>query len=76
MDSLGPANIKNDPTGDPLLAVVAGILAYEIAAERVDAKGPGSFLAGFLDAIYQLREEVQKDRFSFPHWARVVAADV
>lgn len=42
-----------------LAAVCAGILLFEIAAERAAAKegvdGPGSFVPAFLDALWQLR---------------------
>lgn len=43
---------------DKLLAALAGILHYEIAAERAaersDVKGPGSFIPAFLDELYIL----------------------
>ncbi|PSR93956.1 Hydroxyethylthiazole kinase family-domain-containing protein [Coniella lustricola] len=42
-----------------LVAVVAGILLFEIAAETAARKstveGPGSFVPAFLDSLYQLR---------------------
>jgi thiamine-phosphate diphosphorylase/hydroxyethylthiazole kinase len=42
-----------------LAAVCAGILLFDIAAERAAQKetvqGPGSFVPAFLDALYQLR---------------------
>lgn len=45
--------------GDRLEAVVAGILMYEIAAERAaereDVRGPGTFIPAFLDELYTLR---------------------
>ncbi|USP77463.1 uncharacterized protein yc1106_04737 [Curvularia clavata] len=47
---------------DKLLAAVAGILHYEIAAEiaarREDVKGPGTFVPAFLDALWQVSEDV------------------
>ncbi|KAF1987956.1 hydroxyethylthiazole kinase [Aulographum hederae CBS 113979] len=45
---------------DPLMAVLAGLLMYEIAAERAggrdDVKGAGTFQAAFLDELGNLRE--------------------
>lgn len=45
--------------GDRLAAVVAGILMFEIAAERATEKdnvqGPGTFVAAFLDSLYRVR---------------------
>ncbi|KAF2819343.1 TMP-TENI-domain-containing protein [Ophiobolus disseminans] len=42
--------------GDKLLAAVAGLLHYEIAAEyaahREDVKGPGTFVPAFIDELY------------------------
>ena len=47
---------------DKLLAALAGILHYEIAAERAadrdDVKGPGSFIPAFLDELYNVRKIV------------------
>jgi thiamine-phosphate diphosphorylase/hydroxyethylthiazole kinase len=46
---------------DKLLAATAGILLYEIAAERaaarVDVKGPGTFMPAFIDEMYRIRQE-------------------
>ncbi|TKA74907.1 hypothetical protein B0A55_03759 [Friedmanniomyces simplex] len=46
---------------DKLLAAVAGILMYEIAAERAgvreDVRGPGTFVPAFIDELYQIRQE-------------------
>lgn len=51
---------------DKFLGALAGILHYEIAAERADArqecKGPGSFIPTFLDELYLLGEEVKEGR--------------
>lgn len=45
--------------GDRLVAVIAGILLFEIAAEvaakKTSVEGPGSFVPAFLDSLYQLR---------------------
>ncbi|KAJ5151208.1 uncharacterized protein N7482_010460 [Penicillium canariense] len=44
---------------DKLLAVLSGLLMYEIAAENAAAKeyvrGPGSFVPAFLDELYAIR---------------------
>ncbi|KAH7065830.1 Hydroxyethylthiazole kinase family-domain-containing protein [Paraphoma chrysanthemicola] len=48
--------------GDKLLAAIAGVLHYEIAAEeaskREDVKGPGTFVPAFLDELYRLGVKV------------------
>lgn len=47
---------------DRLLAVLSGILMYEIAAENAAAsehvRGPGSFVPAFLDELYAIRTAV------------------
>lgn len=47
------------PGGDRLVAVVAGILLFEIAAEIAAAEesvcGPGTFVPAFLDSLYRVR---------------------
>ncbi|CAO2651650.1 Nn.00g042200.m01.CDS01 [Neocucurbitaria sp. VM-36] len=47
--------------GDKLRAAVAGILHFEIAAERAaerpDVKGPGTFVPAFLDELYGVSVE-------------------
>lgn len=46
---------------DKLLAATAGILLYEVAAERAgarsDVKGPGTFVPAFIDELYLIRQE-------------------
>ncbi|KAL1305828.1 hypothetical protein AAFC00_003989 [Neodothiora populina] len=47
---------------DKLLAVLAGVLHYEIAGERAAARketvrGPGSFIPAFIDELYLIRQE-------------------
>ena len=60
---------------DKLLAALAGILLFEIAAERaavrLDVKGPGTFVPAWLDELYLSRMEVLNDD---PIW--LAAADV
>ncbi|KAI0476898.1 Hydroxyethylthiazole kinase family-domain-containing protein [Xylaria cf. heliscus] len=44
---------------DTLAATIAGLVHYniaaELAAERPDVKGPGTFVPAFLDELYQIR---------------------
>jgi len=46
--------------GDKLLAALAGLLHYEIAAEiaavREDVKGPGTFVPALIDELYNLQK--------------------
>lgn len=47
---------------DKLLAVLAGLLHYEIAGERAAARkesvrGPGSFIPAFIDELYLIKQE-------------------
>ncbi|WRT70239.1 hydroxyethylthiazole kinase [Kwoniella shivajii] len=52
--------------GDMLLASLAGILIYtvasEVAAERQDVKGPGTFRSALIDELYNLTPEVVRKR--------------
>ncbi|KAA8650433.1 hypothetical protein EYZ11_011374 [Aspergillus tanneri] len=54
---------------DKLLAVLAGILMYEIAAENAGSKdyvrGPGSFVPAFLDELYAIRQAAMKGDHSW-----------
>jgi thiamine-phosphate diphosphorylase/hydroxyethylthiazole kinase len=49
---------------DKLLAVLAALLMFEIAAENAAAQdavvGPGSFVPAFLDELYAIRERALK----------------
>ena len=49
---------------DKFLAALAGILHYEIAAERaeVNCKGPGTFIPVFLDELCLLGQEVKQGK--------------
>ncbi|CAD6565777.1 MAG: hypothetical protein ASARMPRED_007982 [Alectoria sarmentosa] len=61
--------------GDKLLAALAGILMYEIAAEqagkREDVKGPGTFVPAFLDQLYQIAQSASKDNFEWLQAAKI-----
>ncbi|EEP75916.1 conserved hypothetical protein [Uncinocarpus reesii 1704] len=50
---------------DKLLAVLAGVLMFEIAAENAASKehvhGPGTFVPALLDELYALREATKAD---------------
>ncbi|OTA89632.1 hypothetical protein M434DRAFT_398448 [Hypoxylon sp. CO27-5] len=49
---------------DKLAAVICGILQYsiaaELAAERDDVKGPGTFVPAFIDELYNVRKATVK----------------
>ncbi|KAI1393571.1 TMP-TENI-domain-containing protein [Hypoxylon trugodes] len=49
---------------DKLAAVITGLLQYsiaaEIAAERDDVKGPGTFVPAFIDELYNVRKATVK----------------
>ena len=49
---------------DKFTAALAGILHYEIAAERAESRcrGPGSFIPTFLDELYQLGQQVKQGK--------------
>ncbi|KAL9050166.1 MAG: hypothetical protein Q9162_006800 [Coniocarpon cinnabarinum] len=65
IDGIESQGIRNEPTGDRLLAVLAALLAYELAAEKAAAKagGPGSFIPAFLDALYAMRQDVSGGKY-------------
>lgn len=58
---------------DKLLGALAGILLYEIAAEKAaeKAEGPGSFVPAFIDALYHLREASKKGDGAWAQRAKV-----
>ena len=60
---------------DKLLGALAGILLYEIAAERAAGKasGPGSFVPAFVDELYHLRQASVRCEGSWAKAARVEA---
>ena len=63
---------------DRLLAALAGILMYEIAAERAaagnDVKGPGTFVPAFLDQLYLLAADASQDDAEWLKAAKVEKA--
>ncbi|KAK4502886.1 hypothetical protein PRZ48_006312 [Zasmidium cellare] len=60
---------------DKLLAAVAGILMYEIAAERAaeraDVKGPGTFIPAFIDELYGIRQQSTSGKDSWAQAAKI-----
>jgi thiamine-phosphate diphosphorylase/hydroxyethylthiazole kinase len=54
---------------DKLRAAVAAVLHYEVAAEvaadREDVKGPGTFVPAFIDELYQRRIDVVEGRWDW-----------
>jgi thiamine-phosphate diphosphorylase/hydroxyethylthiazole kinase len=60
---------------DKLLAAVAGMLHYEIAAEvaaqRDDVKGPGTFVPAFLDELWNYGEKAVKGDVELKDLAKV-----
>lgn len=58
---------------DKLLAALAGILLYEIAAEKAaeTASGPGTFIPAFIDALYHLREASKRGDGAWAEGAKV-----
>lgn len=65
---------------DRLLAALAGILMFEIAAEqageRQDVKGPGTFVPAFLDLLYLIAQGALKDDFEWLKAAKVEKIDL
>lgn len=61
--------------GDKLHAAVAGLLHYEIAAERAaereDVKGPGTFVPAFIDELYSTGVDVAEGKASWEGRAKV-----
>lgn len=65
---------------DKLLAVVAGLLHYEIAGERAarqpNVRGPGSFVPAFIDELYLIRRESAAGNGEWAKAAKVEVIDV
>ncbi|RDW59744.1 hypothetical protein BP6252_12831 [Coleophoma cylindrospora] len=62
---------------DKLLAAVAGLLHYEIAAEiaaaREDVKGPGTFVPALIDELYNIQKATQEGDLKWLERAKVEA---
>ncbi|KAL1624571.1 thiamine biosynthetic bifunctional enzyme [Diplodia seriata] len=65
---------------EKLVAALAAVLMYEIAAERAaareDVKGPGTFVPAFLDELYRIKEETSEGDWSWVEAARVERIDL
>jgi thiamine-phosphate diphosphorylase/hydroxyethylthiazole kinase len=64
---------------DKLAATIAGLLLYEIAAEiaaeRADVKGPGTFVPAFLDELLGIRRKTVDGDFSWLARAKIGALE-
>jgi thiamine-phosphate diphosphorylase/hydroxyethylthiazole kinase len=62
-------------SGDRVTAVIAAILHFEIAAElaaeRPEVRGPGTFLPAFLDELYRIRQAAAREERSWLQRAKV-----
>lgn len=60
---------------DRLVAVIAAILHFEIAAEiaasRPEVRGPGTFIPAFLDELYRIRQATASDDLTWLERAKV-----
>ncbi|EKD21263.1 uncharacterized protein L3040_000697 [Drepanopeziza brunnea f. sp. 'multigermtubi'] len=65
--------------GDKLLAALAGLLQYEIAAEiaarRADVKGPGTFVPALIDELYNLHKVTSNGDMKWLEGAKVEAVE-
>lgn len=63
--------------GDKLLATIAGLLHYEIAAEiaavRDDVKGPGTFVPALIDELYNIQKATTAGNLEWLERAKVTA---
>jgi thiamine-phosphate diphosphorylase/hydroxyethylthiazole kinase len=66
--------------GDKLLAAIAGLLHYEIAAEiaaaREDVKGPGTFVPALIDELYNIQKATSSGNVDWLKKAKVKAVNV
>lgn len=64
---------------DKLAAAVAGLVMFEIAAERAavqaEVRGPGTFMPAFLDALYRVRMENAEGSLEWLRGAKVALAE-
>jgi len=65
---------------DKLLAALAGLLHYEIAAEqaaaREDVKGPGTFVPALIDEIYNIQKATSEDKLAWLGKAKVSSVEL
>ncbi|KAG9243871.1 Hydroxyethylthiazole kinase family-domain-containing protein [Calycina marina] len=65
---------------DKLLAAIAGLLHYEIAAEiaatRKDVQGPGTFVAALIDELYNVQKATTQGNLQWMSGAKVAAIEL
>ena len=65
---------------DKLLATLAGLLLFEIAAEdaagRTEVRGPGTFVAAFIDALSHIAHQAELGQTAWIEAAKVETIDV
>lgn len=66
--------------GDKLLAAIAALLHYEIAAEiaaaRPDVKGPGTFVPALIDELYVIQQSTSGGDLNWLNKAKITSASV
>lgn len=66
--------------GDKLVAAVAGTamfgVAAEMAAQRADVKGPGTFVPAFLDELYGIRKSTAEGDMRWLTMVKIRAVEV
>ena len=66
--------------GDKLLAALAGLLHYEIAAEiaavREDVKGPGTFVPALIDELYNIQKTTSQGDATWLEKAKIRVVDL
>jgi thiamine-phosphate diphosphorylase/hydroxyethylthiazole kinase len=66
--------------GDKLLAALAALLHYEIAAEiaavRVDVNGPGTFVPALIDEMYSIHKATSQGDWKWLERARVERVNI
>lgn len=65
--------------GDVLLAAAAGTamfgVAAEMAAERPEVRGPGTFVPAFIDALYAIRKATAEGDFRWMTLVKIQAVE-
>lgn len=69
------AAVAKRTTYGRIVHVIAALLHFEIAAElaaeRADVKGPGTFLPAFLDELYRIRKDTVEENLEWLQRAKV-----
>ena len=65
---------------DPLLAATAGVVLFSVAAQiaiqRPEVRGPGTFVPAFLDELNAIRDATAKGDLQWLNLAKVAAVEV